>query len=185
MREHLIGYAAVICYVTILAAVAMYGFHRYVLLYLYLKHKKDAYQPLGTFEEMPRITVQLPMFNEEMVAERIIKATCQIDYPLDRLQIQVLDDSTDHSAEIAKRCVDQWRAKNDTLIGHCERIGRDPSEIYRTAHVAWPAGADPSALADQAAAFAAAGIDQVIFSMRGPYNAREVEPLGTALQRIA
>src|SRR5436190_23598259 len=102
MREHLIGYAAVICYVTILAAVAMYGFHRYVLLYLYLKHKKDIYQPLGTFSELPRVTVQLPMFNEEMVAERIIKATCQIDYPLDKLEIQVLDDSTDHSAEIAR-----------------------------------------------------------------------------------
>src|SRR5436190_1599307 len=132
MREHLIGYAAVICYVTILAAVAMYGFHRYVLLYLYLKHKKDAYQPLGTFEEMPRITVQLPMFNEEMVAERIIKATCQIDYPHDRLQIQVLDDSTDHSAEIAKRCVDQWRAKGYPI----EYIHRDNRVGYKAGALA-------------------------------------------------
>src|SRR5689334_15105745 len=111
MREHLFGYAATIAYVAILAAVAMYGFHRYVLLYLYLKYKKDSYQPLGTFDDLPRVTVQLPMFNEEMVAERIIKATCQIDYPLDRLEIQVLDDSTDHSADIARRACEEWAAK--------------------------------------------------------------------------
>jgi cellulose synthase/poly-beta-1,6-N-acetylglucosamine synthase-like glycosyltransferase len=111
MREHLLGYIAVTAYVTVLCAVAIYGFHRYVLLYLYLKHKKDIYQPLGTFNELPRITIQLPMYNEESVAERIIRATCQIDYPLDRLEIQVLDDSTDHSADIARLACDQWAAK--------------------------------------------------------------------------
>ncbi len=74
-----------------------------------------------------------------------------------------------------------WQAKNEALIGHCEAIGRDQSEITRTAHVAWEAGADPSMLADQAAPLAEAGVDQVIFSMRGPYRAAEVEPLGNAL----
>jgi F420-dependent oxidoreductase-like protein len=79
--------------------------------------------------------------------------------------------------------VDDWKAKNEALLGHCERIGRDQSEIFRTLHVAWPAGADPSALADQAAELAAIGIDQVIFSMRGPYAAAEVEPLGAELAK--
>jgi F420-dependent oxidoreductase-like protein len=79
--------------------------------------------------------------------------------------------------------VDDWKAKNEALIGHCERIGRDPDEIFRTAHVSWPAGADPSELADQAAELAGIGIDQVIFSMRGPYAAAEVEPLGAELAK--
>ena len=75
-----------------------------MLVYLYLKHRNNAYvPPEGKFEQLPRVTVQLPMFNEDVVAERIIRATCQIDYPLDRLEIQVLDDSTDHSADIARR----------------------------------------------------------------------------------
>ena len=74
-----------------------------------------------------------------------------------------------------------WRASNEALIAHCEAIGRDHTEIRRTLHLAWEAGADPSALADQAAELGERGIDQVIFSMRGPYVASEVEPLGAEL----
>jgi len=77
--------------------------------------------------------------------------------------------------------IDDWQAKNEALLGHCEAIGRDPSEIGRSAHVAWESGADPSMLADQATELAAVGVDQVIFSMRGPYSAAEVAPLGDAL----
>lgn len=77
--------------------------------------------------------------------------------------------------------VAQWREKNDALVDHCETIGRDPSEITRTAHLAWKAGADPGQLVGEAAELAEAGVDQVIFSMRGPYRAAEVEPLGDRL----
>src|SRR5438445_268118 len=98
-------------YVTVLFLVALYGFHRYVLVYLYIKHRHNVYQPKGKFAALPRITVQLPMFNEDLVAERVIRHTCQIDYPSDRLEIQVLDDSTNHSAEIAKRACDDWAAR--------------------------------------------------------------------------
>lgn len=77
--------------------------------------------------------------------------------------------------------VEQWREKNDNLLAHCQDLGRDPAEIERTAHIAWEAGADPAPLADQAAELVAAGVDQVIFSMRGPYRASEVVPLGEAL----
>jgi len=80
--------------------------------------------------------------------------------------------------------VAQWREKDDALAGHCQRLGRDPAEIYRTAHLAWTADADPAALADRAAAFVEAGVDQVIFSMRGPYEAAAVEPLGQALRSL-
>src|SRR5579862_3716880 len=111
MWQHLVQVTLVTTYIAILAAVALYGFHRYVLVYLYLKHRDHIYQPNGNFTTLPRITVQLPMFNEDLVAERVIRHTCQIDYPLDRLEIQVLDDSTDHSADIARRACEEWAAK--------------------------------------------------------------------------
>lgn len=111
MLEQISGHLLVAFYVSLLVAVAFYGLHRYVLVYLYVKHRNDIYQPKGKFAELPHITVQLPMFNEDVVAERIIKATCQIDYPHDKLEIQVLDDSTDHSADIARRACEYWKAK--------------------------------------------------------------------------
>jgi F420-dependent oxidoreductase-like protein len=80
--------------------------------------------------------------------------------------------------------VAQWQDKNGALVAHCERIGRDPGEIYRTAHIAWPVGSDPVRLAEQAAELAAAGVDQVIFSMRGPYRAIDIDPLGQALRSL-
>jgi cellulose synthase/poly-beta-1,6-N-acetylglucosamine synthase-like glycosyltransferase len=107
----LLQYSLTTLYIAILCAVAVYGVHRYILVYLYLKHRNDIYQPKTTFGELPKITVQLPMFNEDTVAERIIKHSCLLDYPLDKLEIQVLDDSTDHSADIARKAVDEWAAK--------------------------------------------------------------------------
>ena len=106
-----LGYVLVTSYVAILLAVAAYGLHRYGLLYLYLKHRNHAFKPKSLFEDLPRVTIQLPMFNEDIVAERIIKATCQMDYPLDKLEIQVLDDSTDHSAEIARKTCEECASR--------------------------------------------------------------------------
>ncbi len=111
MWDHWFRLALVIFYVIVLFTVAFYGMHRYILVYLYLKHRNNGYQPKGTFVDLPRITIQLPMYNEDLVAERVIKATCQIDYPLDRLEIQVLDDSTDHSAEIAQAKCEEFAAR--------------------------------------------------------------------------
>src|SRR3954454_22979667 len=111
MPEQLFKFVFIAVYLFILITVAVYGFHRYVLVYLYIKHRNKAYQPKANYIQLPRITVQLPMFNEELVAERIIAATCGIDYPLDRLEIQVRHDSTDHSADIARRACEQWATK--------------------------------------------------------------------------
>jgi cellulose synthase/poly-beta-1,6-N-acetylglucosamine synthase-like glycosyltransferase len=103
--------AVVAIYLTVLVVIAVYGFHRYVLVYLYFKHRNNGYKPKSQFTTLPRVTVQLPMYNEAQVAERIIRATCMIDYPLDRLEIQVLDDSTDGSADIARAACEEWAAK--------------------------------------------------------------------------
>ena len=122
------GFLAI--YIAVLCAVALYGVHRYVLVYLYMKHRKDIYEPKGDFIALPRITVQLPMYNEDVVAERIIKASCLLDYPIDRMEIQVLDDSTDGSAEIARKAVEEWSAK-----------GYNIRYIHRTNRVGYKAGA--------------------------------------------
>ncbi len=111
MWEHLLSNILVGSYVLILALVAFYGFHRYVLVYLYVKHRHDGYLPKTQFPGLPRVTVQLPMYNEDACAERIIRASCLIDYPLELLEIQVLDDSTDHSADIARQTCEEYAAK--------------------------------------------------------------------------
>src|SRR6476469_3638661 len=123
--SHLAGNLLVAFYVMILIMVATYGFHRYILLYLYRKYKHNTYTPKSDFAKLPKVTIQLPMFNEDSVAQRIINATCLIDYPIDRLEIQVLDDSTDHSAEIAKAAVHEWAVKGYPIkyIHRANRVG--------------------------------------------------------------
>jgi F420-dependent oxidoreductase-like protein len=76
-----------------------------------------------------------------------------------------------------------WQQLDAVLVEHCEAIGRDPAEIRRSVHVMWQPDDEPAALAERAAAFGAAGVDLVIFSMRGPYEARLLEPLASALAR--
>ena len=98
-------------YTFALVMVSIYGFHRYVLVYLYYKHRGNAPKKPRRFEQLPAVTVQLPMYNEQYVARRIIEKVCEIDYPRDRLQIQVLDDSTDDTCRIARRTVEDARAK--------------------------------------------------------------------------
>src|SRR3954463_7128109 len=132
MPEHFLKDLFITAYVTILVLIALYGVHRYVLVYLYIKHRHKAYLPKSNFTELPYITVQLPMYNEDVVAERIIKSSCLIDYPLDRLEIQVLDDSTDHSADIAKAACEELAAKGYPIT----YIHRDNREGYKAGALA-------------------------------------------------
>jgi cellulose synthase/poly-beta-1,6-N-acetylglucosamine synthase-like glycosyltransferase len=131
----LVQHAIMAIYIAILLAVALYGLHRYILVYLYVKYRNKIYTPKSHFEVLPKVTVQLPMYNEDMVAERVIRATCQIDYPLDKLEIQVLDDSTDHSADIARQACETWAAK-----------GYPIKYIHRSNRVGYKAGALADAL---------------------------------------
>jgi F420-dependent oxidoreductase-like protein len=75
-----------------------------------------------------------------------------------------------------------WSRLDGVLREHCAAIGRDPGEIRRSVHLMWAADDDPAALADAAAGFGAAGVDLVIFSMRGPYDAGLLDPLAKALR---
>ncbi|MEP6655517.1 MAG: cellulose synthase family protein [Myxococcales bacterium] len=90
-------------YLVVLVVLAFYGCHRSVLTYLYYRHADKKPRAAGTFADLPAVTVQLPLFNEMYVVERLLESVAQIRYPRDRFQIQVLDDSTDETREICRR----------------------------------------------------------------------------------
>jgi cellulose synthase/poly-beta-1,6-N-acetylglucosamine synthase-like glycosyltransferase len=100
-------------YFIVMLILAFYGVHRYQLVWLYFKNKKNAAkwsEPPMRFAEgqLPFVTVQLPIFNEQFVIERLIEAVCRLDYPRDRFEIQVLDDSTDETTEVAQEIVERY-----------------------------------------------------------------------------
>ncbi len=112
-------YALLIPYFIVLILLASYGLHRYVLVYLYYKNRdKHTVDPPAYFEDLPRVTVQLPMFNEQYVAERLIDCICKLKYPKDRLDIQVLDDSTDETVEVVRNLVERYAALGHPISYH-------------------------------------------------------------------
>jgi len=114
-----------ICYLSVLVGLSAYGVHRYFIIYLFLKNRKRAPVPAGRFKELPAVTVQLPIFNEVYVAERLLRSVSEVDYPRENLQIQVLDDSTDETREITAACAAKLRQRgfDVELIHRVDRIG--------------------------------------------------------------
>src|SRR5579871_704918 len=111
--------ALLIPYFIVLILLAAYGAHRYVLVYLYYKHRKNrTTERASRFEELPRVTVQLPIFNEQFVIERLLDAISQLDYPLDKLDVQVLDDSTDETIAVASGLVEHYAALGFPITYH-------------------------------------------------------------------
>jgi len=105
--------ALLIPYFIVLIILAAYGAHRYWMVYLYYKHrKKKTTAPLAYFplEDLPLVTVQLPIYNEQYVVDRLLDAVCRLDYPKEKLDIQLLDDSTDETVEVARILVDRYAA---------------------------------------------------------------------------
>ena len=110
-----------------LVVVCVYGFHRYALVFLYYRHRRKKPSLAGKFSELPNVTVQLPMYNEKFVAQRVIEYTCRIDWPRDKLQIQVLDDSVDETVEVALAAVEEARRQGVDI----EYIHRDNRHGYK------------------------------------------------------
>ncbi len=133
-----------VLYFFVLSILAIYGWHRYYLVYLYMKNKGNAPLPLPELTELPRVTVQLPIFNEMYVADRLIGAVCELDYPKELLEIQVLDDSTDETTDIAERAVRR----------HASR-GFDIRHIHRVDRTGYKAGALEAGLAESNGEFIA------------------------------
>jgi cellulose synthase/poly-beta-1,6-N-acetylglucosamine synthase-like glycosyltransferase len=97
--------------------LAFYGLHRYQLVWLYYRHKKNVVNdPPSRFEQLPRITVQLPIFNEQFVIDRLIEACSRLDYPRELLEIQLLDDSTDETKDVATTICERYRAQGLPIV---------------------------------------------------------------------
>jgi hypothetical protein len=101
-------------YFAVMILLSFYGIHRYTMCYHYFKYRRN-YQPEPprNFDELPYVTVQLPIFNEQFVIDRLIEAVCALDYPREKLEIQVLDDSTDETQQVASSIVERYAA-----LGH-------------------------------------------------------------------
>jgi cellulose synthase/poly-beta-1,6-N-acetylglucosamine synthase-like glycosyltransferase len=97
-------------YFTILLILSVYGIHRYDTIRTYFRLRKNATkEPVKRFEQLPPVTIQLPLYNERYVVERLIEETVKMDYPKELLQIQVLDDSTDDTAPFAEALVERYK----------------------------------------------------------------------------
>ena len=103
------------CYVLVFAGLSAFGAHRIKILWHYWKHRDKEARPVAQFDELPTVTVQLPIFNESIMVERLLRSVSALDYPRDRLQIQVLDDSTDETVEVASRLCDELRAAGHNI----------------------------------------------------------------------
>lgn len=119
-----------VAYVTVLIGLAGYGSHRLTIIFLYLKHARKKPVPLKTFSELPLVTIQLPVFNEMHVVDRLLESVSKIDYPKDKMQIQLLDDSTDATVEICRNGIAR-------LVSQ----GFDAQHIHRTDRTGYKAGA--------------------------------------------
>lgn len=115
--------AVMIPYFLVLSVLAMYGLHRYWLVYYYFKYKDNVPGPAPAVAEWPKVTIQLPIFNERYVIERLVDAVVKFDYPREQMQIQVLDDSTDETREIARACVERYQAQS-VPICYLQRTNR-------------------------------------------------------------
>jgi cellulose synthase/poly-beta-1,6-N-acetylglucosamine synthase-like glycosyltransferase len=131
-------------YFAVLCVLALYGSHRYRMAFLYYRHKFNLPTPKGRLTRLPRVTIQLPVYNEMYVVERLIDSVCRISYPRELLEVQVLDDSTDETTGIARAAVERARAR-----------GHDISYLHRTHRQGFKAGALANGLLHAAGEFVA------------------------------
>jgi cellulose synthase/poly-beta-1,6-N-acetylglucosamine synthase-like glycosyltransferase len=125
-------WAIIILYFTILALLAILGVYRVRMVYQFWRYRHVKPQPHDRFtdSELPRITVQLPLFNEMYVVERLLESVTGLDYPRHLLEIQVLDDSTDETVRIARAAVEKHKQR-----------GFDIQYIHRADRTGFKAGA--------------------------------------------
>src|SRR5262249_23056129 len=125
-------WTVVILYFTILTLLAILGAYRVRMVYQFWRYRHIKPIPERRFaeSELPRITVQLPLYNEMYVAERLLESVTRLDYPRHLLEIQVLDDSTDETTKIAESAVEKHK-----------RHGFDIQFIHREDRTGFKAGA--------------------------------------------
>ncbi len=124
--------AIMIPYFVVLVILAAYGMHRYYLVWAFFKHRDNVPGPPPAVaeSEWPKVTIQLPIYNERYVIERLVDSVARFDYPRELLDIQVLDDSTDETQEVARACVERYQA-----------LGLPIHYLHRTDRSGYKAGA--------------------------------------------
>lgn len=123
-------YLLLTIYYALLAVVASVMLYRGLLIVRYFMRPKGDETPVDTFAEEPVVTVQLPIFNEKFVVERLLDAVCAFDWPRDKLEVQLLDDSTDETVQVSAAKVAELQAQ-----------GFDVKHIHRTDRTGYKAGA--------------------------------------------
>lgn len=121
-----IQYACLMIYLSALLSLFCYGMNCYLLMICYYinrpkalrRHEqiKDNFYRNFSSQGWPKVTIQLPIFNERYVVERLIESVCHFDYPRALLEIQVLDDSTDDTHDIAKEMVAQMKQRGFQIV---------------------------------------------------------------------
>lgn len=129
-HSNLLNSAIMVPYTIVMVVLTVYGLHRGWLVYAYLRHRGNIPRKPPDPAQWPKVTIQLPIYNEQYVVERLLDAVARIDYPRDRLDIQVLDDSRDETQEIARACV-----------GRYEALGLPIRYLHRTDRTGFKAGA--------------------------------------------
>src|SRR5438552_11084559 len=117
-------------YFLTLVILAVFGLHRYIMIYLYYRNEGRRARPVPLPERRPRVTVQLPLYNEMYVVDRLVDSVTRIRYPKELLEIQVLDDSIDETCAIAQAAVERYRSQ-----------GFDIHYIHREDRLGFKAGA--------------------------------------------
>lgn len=113
-----------ISYFVALLILFVFGLHGFIMIFYYNKYRHVKPIPKDKLEEEPTVTIQLPLYNEMYVVERLINSVCEIDYPKDKLEIQVLDDSTDETVNITAKAVAQKKLEGFD-IHHIRRSSRE------------------------------------------------------------
>ncbi|MBP6672037.1 MAG: glycosyltransferase family 2 protein, partial [Bacteroidetes bacterium] len=111
-----------IAYIICLSILFVFGAHGFVMIYHYYRHRNEVEGDLPLVET-PMVTIQLPLYNEMYVVRRLIDASCAIEYPKDRIEIQVLDDSTDETVDLVASIVREKQAKGFNIV-HAHRKNR-------------------------------------------------------------
>lgn len=109
-------------YIAAIVILSLFGLHKYLLLYARHKYRHDPVKPARAISDWPKVTIQLPVFNEKYVVKRLLRAAVKLDYPANKLHIQVLDDSMDETKRIVSRLVGSCGAKASTLNIFIARI---------------------------------------------------------------
>ncbi len=123
-------------YSLLLVGLAIYGFNALFFSVQFLRYRKTAFNPPETFsagDDLPPVTVQLPLFNEKLVVERLIDAVAALDYPAEKLSIQVLDDSTDETIALARARVAFHRERGVNI----EYVRRPVREGFKAGALAY------------------------------------------------